>query len=74
MAGRASGVFRAALWKRTMEPGCIFEVTRLVISAAERSFQSRLSLGVRKESPWAAKGSAVYSGTRALAAFLFDTV
>ena len=43
MPGRASGVWRAALWKRTMEPGWTLAVTRLVMSAAERSFQSRLS-------------------------------
>ena len=44
MPGRASGVWRAALWNRTMEPGCTLVVTRSVISAAEISFQSRLSL------------------------------
>ena len=43
MPGRASGVWRAALWKRTMEPGWTFPVTRFVISGADRSFQSRLS-------------------------------
>ena len=43
MPGRASGVWRAALWNSTMEPGCTLEVTRLVMSGAERSFQSRLS-------------------------------
>ena len=43
MPGRASGVWRAALWNRTMEPGCTLVVTRSVISAAEISFQSRLS-------------------------------
>ena len=43
MAGRASGVWRAALWKRTIDPGCTRLTTRLVISSAERSFQSRLS-------------------------------
>ena len=43
ISGRASGVWRAALWNRTMEPGWTFEVTRRVISLAERSFQSRLS-------------------------------
>lgn len=43
MPGRASGVWRAALWNRTMDPGCTLEVTRWVISAAEMSFQSRLS-------------------------------
>ena len=50
MPGRASGVWRAALWNRTMEPGWTLEVTRRVISPAERSFQSRLSLSVTKES------------------------
>ena len=44
MLGRASGVWRAALWNRTMEPGAAFSVTRRVISWAGRSFQSRLSL------------------------------
>ena len=44
MPGRASGVWMAALWNRTMEPGCTLVVTRSVISAAESSFQSRLSL------------------------------
>lgn len=43
MLGSASGVFFAALWNRTMLPGWTLEVTRLVISAADRSFQSRLS-------------------------------
>ena len=43
MPGRASGVWRAALWNRTMEPGCTLVVTRSVISEAESSFQSRLS-------------------------------
>ena len=43
MPGSASGVWRAALWKRTMEPGCTRDVTRSVISPAESSFQSRLS-------------------------------
>ena len=43
MAGRASGVCRAALWNSTMEPGWTLEVTLWVISPAERSFQSRLS-------------------------------
>ena len=42
MPGRASGVWRAALWNRTMEPGCTLVVTRSVISEAESSFQSRL--------------------------------
>ena len=41
--GRAAGVFFAPLCRRTMEPGWIFEVMRSVISAAERSFQSRES-------------------------------
>jgi len=43
MPGRASGVCLAALWNRTMEPGWTLEVTRWVISGAERSFQSKLS-------------------------------
>lgn len=43
MPGRASGVCRAALWNRTMEPGWTLEVTRWVMSGADRSFQSRLS-------------------------------
>lgn len=43
MAGRASGVWRAALWNSTMEPGWTLEVTRWMISPAARSFQSRLS-------------------------------
>ena len=43
MPGKASGVWRAALWNSTMEPGCTLDVTRLVMSAADRSFQSRLS-------------------------------
>lgn len=50
ISGRASGVWRAALWNRTMEPGWTLEVTRRVISLAERSFQSRLSPSVTKES------------------------
>ena len=50
MVGRASGVWRAALWNRTMEPGWILEVTRWMISPAARSFQSRLSLKATKES------------------------
>lgn len=50
ISGRASGVWRAALWNRTMEPGWTFEVTRRVISLAERSFQSRLSSSVTTES------------------------
>lgn len=41
--GSASGVWRAALWNRTIEPGCTLLVTRFVISLAEISFQSRLS-------------------------------
>ena len=49
MVGRASGVWRAALWNRTMDPGWTLEVTRLVMSAADRSFQSRLSPSVTKE-------------------------
>ena len=54
MVGRASGVWRAALWNRTMEPGWTLEVTRWVISPAARSFQSRLSLKATKESDgWA---------------------
>lgn len=43
MPGSASGVCLAALWKRTIDPGWILEVTRLVMSAADRSFQSRES-------------------------------
>ena len=50
MAGRASGVWRAALWNRTMDPGWTFPVTRRVISPADRSFQSRESPSVTKES------------------------
>lgn len=52
MPGRASGVWRAALWKRTMDPGCTPLTTRLVISGAERSFQSRLSLSVTGSRDW----------------------
>lgn len=43
MLGSASGVFNAALWKRTILPEETLEVTREVMSAAERSCQSRLS-------------------------------
>lgn len=43
MMGRASGVWSAALWNRTMEPGWTLEVTRRVISPADKSFQSRES-------------------------------
>ena len=49
MVGRASGVWRAALWNRTMDPGWTLEVTRWMISPADRSFQSRLSPSVTKE-------------------------
>ena len=41
--GRAAGVFFAPLCRRTIDPGWIFDVIRSVISAAERSFQSRES-------------------------------
>ena len=34
MPGRASGVWRAALWKRTMDPGPTLEVTRSVMVGA----------------------------------------
>ncbi len=57
MEGRASGVWRAALWKSTMEPGCTLEVTRWVISPAEMSFQSRLSPSQTGSSPWGAGGA-----------------
>lgn len=56
MAGRASGVCRAALWNSTMEPGWTLEVTRFVISSADRSFQSRLSPLARGSSRWGARG------------------
>ena len=52
MPGRASGVWRAALWKRMMDPGWTLDVTRWVISLADRSFQSRLSLLETAESRW----------------------
>lgn len=50
MPGSASGVCKAALWNRTMEPGCTLEVTRWVISAADNSFQSKLSPSETAES------------------------
>lgn len=59
MPGRASGVWRAALWKRTMDPGWTFPVTRFVISDADKSFQSRLS-------PLAADGIAFNTPTHRL--------
>ena len=56
MDGKASGVWRAALWKRHMEPDFTLSVTRLVISDAERSFQSRLSLSHIAATHWGAMG------------------
>ena len=56
MVGRASGVCFAALWNRTMEPGQTLEVTRLVMSAADRSFQSRLSPLAAVGIDWGARG------------------
>lgn len=41
--GSASGVFSAALWKRTMLPGLTLSSTRVQISFADIPFQSRLS-------------------------------
>ena len=56
MAGRASGVWRAALWNRQMDPLFTRSVTRWVISLAEMSFQSRLSPLARGSSHWGARG------------------
>ena len=56
MPGSASGVCLAALWNRTMEPGQTLEVTRLVMSAADRSFQSRLSTLAAVGKRWETKG------------------
>ena len=50
--GSASGVWSAALWKRTMEPGCTRFRTLWVISAADRFFQSRLSPSTTASSHW----------------------
>ena len=44
MPPSASGVCSAALWKRTMLPGCTLSSTRRLISPALRPFQSRLSV------------------------------
>ena len=41
--GRAAGVFFAALWKSTIDPGFTFVVTRFMIVSGAKSFQSRLS-------------------------------
>ena len=51
--GKASGVFFAALWNKAILPGSTLEVTRLVISAALKSFQSKLS-------PLATASSTIY--------------
>lgn len=56
MPGRASGVCLAALWNRTMEPGQTLLVTRLVMSGADRSFQSRLSPLAAVGMDWGAMG------------------
>ena len=50
ISGKASGVCSPALWNKTIEPEATLLVTRLVISAAEMPFQSRLSLSHVKES------------------------
>lgn len=56
MPGRAAGVFLAALWKSTMDPACTLAVTRLVMSPAERSFQSRLSPSATGSRDWCRAG------------------
>lgn len=44
MVGKASGVWSASLWNRTIEPFSTREVTRWqMLSAVAFSFQSRLS-------------------------------
>ena len=63
MPGRASGVWRAALWNRQMDPLFTRSVTRWVISLAEMSFQSRLSPLARGSSHW---------GTRSLGILPLD--
>ena len=52
MVGKASGVWSASLWNRTIEPFSTREVTRWqMLSVVAFSFQSRLS-------PYATVGSA----------------
>lgn len=64
IAGSASGVWSAALWNRQMEPDCTLPVTRFVMSAAERSFQSRLSLSHIGATHCGARGCGVSQGTK----------
>ena len=48
------------MWKRMMDPGCTLDVTRRVISLADRSFQSRLSTSQTDSSHWKATDNRVF--------------